>query len=60
MLLQRDMLIVLLALGVAALLYVVSFRDLIAAAAPAAGTSPFEHSQGGVEAILPTVPARAV
>jgi len=58
--LQRDMLIVLLALGVAVSLYIVSFRDLMAAAAPVVGTSPFEQSQGGAGSILPTVPARAV
>lgn len=43
--LQRDMLIVLLALGVAASLYVISFRDLMAAAAPAAGASPFAQAE---------------
>jgi len=60
MLLQRDTLIVAIALGVAVSLYVVSFRDLMAAAAPVVGTSPFEQSQGGVESIFPTAPARAV
>ena len=44
MLLKRDMLIVLLALGVAASLYVISFRDLMAAAVPVVDTSPFEQS----------------
>ncbi len=58
--LQRDILIVLIALGVAASLYIVSFRDLMAAAAPAVGASPFEQSQGVVESILPTAPARVV
>ena len=36
MLLQRDVMVLLLALGVAAALYVVSFRDLLADATPAA------------------------
>ncbi len=57
--LRRDMLIVAIALGIAASLYVISFRDLVAAAAPAVGTSPFEQSQGGVESIISTAPARA-
>jgi hypothetical protein len=34
MLLRRDMLVVALALGVAAVLYIVSFGDMIAAGAP--------------------------
>ncbi len=34
MLLRRDMLVVALALGVAAVLYIVSFGDLMAAAPP--------------------------
>ena len=57
---QRDMLIVLLALGIAVSFYVVSFRDLMAAGPPMVGASPFEQSQRGVGAIIPTAPARVV
>jgi len=39
------MLIAAIALGVAASLYVVSFLDLMAAAAPIVGTAPFEQSE---------------
>ena len=45
MTLRRDMFIVLLALGVAASLYAVSFRDLMAAGPPLVGSSPFEQFQ---------------
>lgn len=57
---QRETLIVVLALGVALSLYVVSFRDLMAAAAPATGTSSFEQSRGAVESFFQAAPAQAV
>jgi hypothetical protein len=60
MTLRRDMFIVLFALGVAGSLYVVSFRDLMAAAPSMVGASPFEQFQRGVGTIIPTAPARAV
>ena len=52
MLLQRDVMVLLLALGVAAALYVVSFRDLMADATPATSASFFVHADGAA-----TVPA---
>jgi hypothetical protein len=50
MLLQRDVMVLLLALGVAAALYVVSFRDLLADATPAADASFFVHGTATVPA----------
>lgn len=44
MLLRRDLTVAFLALGSAAALYVMSFRDLMATAAPAIGAPAFEQS----------------
>jgi hypothetical protein len=54
------MFIVLLTLGVAGSLYVVTFRDLMAASPPIVRASPFEQFPRGVGAITPTAPARVV